>query len=144
MTSATITGTWKLISADAKSQNNDSVQPYGENPYGRLMYDKDGNMSVILMRRGRSKFISDDIYGGSTEEIKEAFEGFDAYCGTYEVDIKNGVVTHNIEGARFPNWEGTDQQRFFELSDGRLVLKTAPIPGLGTEWVVSLIWHRIA
>ncbi|MBT8350469.1 MAG: lipocalin-like domain-containing protein, partial [Deltaproteobacteria bacterium] len=52
-------------------------------------------------------------------------------------------VTHHVEGACFPNWEGTDQQRFFELSDDRLYITTAPIPALGTEWVVSLIWDRV-
>ncbi|NNK84550.1 MAG: hypothetical protein HKO91_03235, partial [Desulfobacterales bacterium] len=62
---------------------------------------------------------------------------------TYELDIENGKVTHHVKGARFPNWEGTDQQRFFELSDDRLYITTAPIPALGKEWVVSLIWDRV-
>jgi hypothetical protein len=101
-------------------------------------------MYALLMRHGRSKFVSGDPFGGTSEELKEAFEGFDAYCGTYELDIENGKVTHHVEGAHFPNWEGTDQKRFFELSDDRLVIKTPPIPALGTEWVLSLVWDRAA
>ena len=108
------------------------------------MYDTKGYMSVLLMRTGRAKFVSGDPLGGSSEEIKEAFEGFDAYCGTYEVNAKEGTVTHHVKGSRFPNWEGTDQLRYFEFFGNRLILKTPPIPALDTEWVVSLIWEQMA
>jgi hypothetical protein len=139
-----VVGRWKLISAKAENSNGDITYPYGEDAFGILMYDTNGYMYALLMRHGRSKFVSGDPFGGTSEELKEAFEGFEAYCGTYELDIENGEVTHHVEGARFPNWEGTDQKRFFELSDDRLVIKSAPIPALGTEWVVSLVWDRAA
>jgi len=138
-----VVGKWKLISAKAENPDGDIWYPYGEDGFGILMYDAHGYMYALLMRRGRSKFVSGDPLGGTSEELKEAFEGFDAYCGTYELDIENGKVTHHVKGARFPNWEGTDQQRFFELSDDRLDIKTEPIPALGTEWVVSLLWDRV-
>jgi len=138
-----VVGTWKLISVKADNSKGDVIYPYGEDAFGILMYDANGYMYTLLMRRGRSKFVSGEMWSGTSEELKEAFEGFDAYCGTYELDIENGKVTHHVEGARFPNWEGTDQQRFFELSDDRLVIKTVPIPSFGTEWVVSLIWDRV-
>ena len=137
-------GRWKLISAKAENSNGDVVHPYGEGAFGILMYDANGYMYVLLMRHGRSKFVSGDPFGSTSEELKEAFEGFDAYCGTYELDIDYGIVTHHVEGALFPNWEGTDQKRFFEISDDRLVIKTPPIPALGTEWVLSLVWDRAA
>ena len=139
-----VVGKWKLISAKAENSNGDVAYPYGEDAFGILTYDANGYMYALLMRRGRSKFVSGDPMGSTSEELKEAFEGFDAYCGTYELDIENGKVTHHVEGARFPNWEGTDQQRFFELSEDRLDIKTVPIPALGTEWVLSLVWDRAA
>ncbi len=58
------------------------------------MYDNTGNVVVFIMRRGRSKFVSGDLTGGIAEEIKEAFEGLLAYCGTYEIDEDKGTVTH--------------------------------------------------
>ena len=142
MDSVNIVGRWNLISINAENPEGDVRYPYGEDPFGMLMYDADGYMSVLIMRRGRSKFASGDILGGTPEEIKEAFEKFEAYCGTYEVDEEKSIVTHHIEGARFPNFERMDQVRFFEFFANRLITKSKPIPSLGTEWVVNSMWER--
>ncbi len=142
MNGLSVVGRWKLISINAENPEGDVRYPYGEDPFGMLMYDDDGYMSVLIMRRNRSKFASDDMLGGTPEEIKVAFEKFDAYCGTYEVDEEKSTVTHHIEGARFPNFERMEQVRFFEFFANRLILKSKPIPSLGTEWVVTLMWER--
>ena len=134
-------GTWKLISAIAQRPDEDSIHFFGENPYGRLMYDNNGNMSVFIMRTGRSKFASDDRMGGSAEEIKEAFEGTSIYCGTYEINEDKGTVTHYVEGDVFPNLEGTEQLRYFKHSGNQLTLNTPPILAMGKEWIFSLIWE---
>ena len=136
-------GTWKLISAIAQRPDEDSIHFFGENPYGRLMYDNNGNMSVFIMRTGRSKFASDDRMGGSTEEIKEAFEGTTIYCGTYEINEEKGTVTHYVDGDVFPNWEGTEQLRYFKLSGKQLSLNTPPIIAWGKEWIFNLIWELL-
>ena len=104
MQSVSVVGTWKLISAKAQNPNDHVIHLYGGDPLG-----------------------------GTSEEIKEAFEGFDAYCGTYEVNAEKRTVTHHVKASRFPNCEGTDQLRYFEFSGTRLILKTAPIPAIGTE-----------
>jgi hypothetical protein len=75
---------------------------------------------------------------------RNLISAFEAYCGTYEVNAEKRTVTHHVKANRFPNWEGTDQLRYFEFSGTRLILKTAPIPALGTEWIVSLIWEQMA
>ncbi len=134
-------GTWNLLSAIAQRPNEDTINFFGENPFGRLMYDNNGNMSVFIMRTGRSKFASDDRMGGSAEEIKEAFEGTSIYCGTYEIDEDKGTVKHYVEGDLFPNLEGTEQVRFFKLSGNQLTLSTPPISAWGKEWIFSLIWE---
>ncbi len=59
----------------------------------------------------------------------------------YEIDEDKGTVIHHIEGDKFPNWEGTDQLRFFKLSENQLTLNTLPILAWGKEWVVCLIWE---
>ena len=141
MDSKSVVGTWQLMSAKADSAKGDTMYPYGEDPFGMLIYEAKGNMSVLIMRIGRSKFDSGDPFAGTRDEIKEAFEGFDAYCGTYEVNGEIETITHHIRGCRFPNWEGTDQIRYLKLSNNRLILKTPPIPSLETEWVVSLTWE---
>jgi hypothetical protein len=126
----------------AKSSKGDQFFPYGENPTGMIIYSESGDVTVVLMWVGRSKFASGDPLGGTAEEIKEAFEGFDAYGGTYEVDMEKGVVTHPIEVGRFPNWEGTAQVRYFKLLGDQLLLSTPPIPALEQEWVLDVVWER--
>lgn len=135
-------GSWKFVSLIGKSTEGDVFIPYGENLYGKIMYDAGGHMSVLLMRPDRPKFASGDIYGGTPEEMKFAFENFDAYCGTYEVDVEKGTVTHRIEGCRFPNWEGTHQVRYYEFSGDTLTL-SATLSLKEKEWALEAILIRL-
>ena len=141
MPNVNLVGTWKLQSIIARTPNGDTGYPWGENPFGRLMYDGNGNVSVFLMKTGRSKFASDDRMEGTAEEKLEAFEGSRAYCGTYEIDEEKGTITHHVEGANFPNWEGTDQLRFFKLSGNRLTLIAPVILVRGKELNVSFTFE---
>jgi hypothetical protein len=137
-------GTWKLVSCEARSSNDEVSYPYGRNPFGMILYDSDGKMSVLIMRRNRPKFASDNRWRGTSEEIKTAFEGIIAYCGTYEVNEEKGTVTHHVEGSSFPNEVGTDKVRVFKFSGDQLTLITPPQPAgegqLTAPW--QLIWAR--
>ena len=92
MQSVSVVGTRNLISANVHNPNDDVIHLYGEDPSGMLMYDAKGYMFAVLMRPGRSSFVAGDPLGGTSEEIKEAFEGFDAYCGTYEVNAEKRAL----------------------------------------------------
>ena len=84
------------------------------------------------------------MYGATAAEVKEAFEGFDAYCGTYSIDDQAGCVIHHVEVSRFPNWEGSDLKRYYRHRDGELTLTTEPTYALGQEWVIHVVWRRRA
>ena len=135
-------GTWKFISLSTESSVGDIYLPYGENPFGRLMYDHNGNRSAFLMRPNRPKFESGDIYNGTPEEIKSAFENFDAYYGTYKIDMDKKTVTHFVEGSRFPNQEKTEQVRFYEFKNDTLLL-SATLSAKGNEWTASAILVKL-
>jgi hypothetical protein len=107
-----------------------------------IMYDASGYMSYTAMRQGRPKFAPGDLGGGTPGEIKAAFEGFDAYFGTYELNFEEGVITHHVEASRFPNWEGTDQVRYFQVAEERLSIKSSPIVFRDSEWVIRLVFAR--
>jgi hypothetical protein len=106
---------------------------------GRLRYDEKGYMSVQMMKLNRQPVEDWD----SSEELKKAFEGYNAYYGTYDVDHEEGSVTHHLEGSLIPNWTNIDLKRFFKFYDNKLELLTTPIQELGTEVVWRLIWERI-
>lgn len=57
-------GTWLFVSMVAKSYKGDQIFPYGENPIGMIIYTESGDVAVVLMRVGRSKFTSGDPLGG--------------------------------------------------------------------------------
>jgi len=129
-------GTWKFLSLTGKSNQGDYFAPYGENLFGRLMYDAGGNMSFFAMQPGRPRFASGDMLRGTPEEIKEAFEKMDAYCGMYKVDPINKTVTHLIEGSRFPNWEGGEQVRHYKFTHDTLTLSARLILS-NKEWLLK-------
>jgi len=137
-----LTGTWKYISLSGKSTQGDVLYPYGEHMFGMLMYDPGGFMSVLLMHPDRPGFASGDMMKGTPEELNAAFEGFDAYCGSYTINDENASVTHHVQGAKFPNWVGTDQIRFYTLSNDTLRITAPPILAYGTEWTLEAVLVR--
>ena len=138
-----LVGTWKFISLVGKSVEGEVYHQYGENLFGMLMYDSRGYMSVLLMNPDRPKFASGDMMKGTPEELKAAFEGFDAYCGTYSIDEENNTVTHKIHGSKFPNWVGTDQVRYFEISGDTLRITAPPILAGGVQWNFKAVLARL-
>jgi hypothetical protein len=137
-------GTWELKSAEAQFANGAVGLPYGRNPRGYIIYDAAGHMAVPLMNPERPAFAGRDKSLGTEAENRNAIRTYEAYLGTYEVDEANGAVHHYVQGSMFPNWTGSDQCRFFEFADGRLVLSTAEIPYNGTALIGRLVWERVA
>ncbi len=138
-------GTWRLISCNAHRRNGQVLPIYGPSPEGRLFYDAAGNMSVHIMQAGRPAFRDPHKFRATEGEMRAAYQGYEAYFSTYEVDWEHCVVNHRVLGGLFPNWTGTIQPRFFRF-DGldRLILSTDPInspPNRHT--VVTLTWERL-
>jgi hypothetical protein len=64
-------------------------------------------------------------------------EGSIAYFGTYSVSGTDTVIRYHIDGSTYPNWQGTDQERFFKLSGDELTLTTSTTSiGAGTAYSV--------
>lgn len=140
MKKSELIGTWKYTTLVLKSDSGKTVHPYGKNLFGILIYMSNGYMSALLMDPDRKKFASDDLKTGSPDEIKQAYERFDAYCGTYTVDEEKSTVTHHVEGAKFPNWVETDQVRYFELKGDRLYIRaTLKVEGENWQGLAALV-----
>jgi hypothetical protein len=107
------------------------------------MYDAKGNISALLMNPDHPLFVSGDMKKGTPEEIKAAYEGFDAYCGTYTIDMEKGTVTHHVFGSKFPNWVGTDQVRFFKISGDTLRITAPPILAGSVQWYLEAVLVKI-
>jgi len=110
---------------------------FGANPQGQLTFDPNGRFSVIITRSDVPKFASNSRDAGTSEENKTAMEGSIAYFGTYSVSEADTVIRYHIDGSTYPNWQGTDQERFFKLSGDELTLTTLTTSiGAGTAYSV--------
>ena len=140
--SADLVGTWELVSFETRLSSGDVRYPLGPQPLGRIIYDAQGNMAVTVCSAERESLKSPDKIRATAAEKVTAFDSFDAYFGTYTVDTEREIVTHHLDGALFPNWSGTDQERRYSFNGKQLELSTAPIAYGGDTAVAVLVWER--
>jgi len=137
-------GTWKLVSYVETPVDGSSQRfPLGEKPEGMLLYAPDGYMSAQLMRPGRRKFSSGDMFKGALEEYADEAIGYLAYSGPFHVDEVTSTLTHSMTVSLFPGWIGQTQPRVAKLEGTRLELSTsAPTLSGGVEVMAHLQWER--
>ena len=139
-----VIGVWRLISFEFRKENGEVIYPFGEKARGSFIYTASSHFSGQLMRVDRPKFLIADQMQGTAEEISASYKGSISYFGTYTIDDENKIILHEVEGSIFPNMEGTQQKRFFELSENQLQLKT-PAFNVGGERVTGIIlWERVS
>jgi hypothetical protein len=137
-------GAWRLVSAEYHADDGTPAEsPYGAEPQGLLMYDAHGSMSAQLAQKGRTPFAIADRMAGKPDEIKAAFETYQAYYGRYKIDEREHVVTHTVVQALLPNWVGTEQRREYKFKDGKLILRTPPMLIGGKRVTGELVWEKI-
>ena len=136
-----IIGTWKLVSWVYQNEHNETVDFFGPNPVGILMYEKSGYMNAQLMRSDRANFSSPVSLEGTAQEYTSAFNGYAAYFGKFE-EKEPGTLTHTVEGSLFPNWVGHDEIRYGRLEGNTLVLSA---PGIinGEKIMFYVTWKRV-
>ena len=133
-------GVWRLIRCESRYKDGRIEYPYGEKPVGRITYDKAGRMSAQLMRPGRRATVPSGVGlvagNATTDEIREAVDGFASYFGTFDVDESTKTVTHHVQGCLVPTWVGTALKRTYQFTANRLTLTAT------TTSVRELIWER--
>jgi hypothetical protein len=58
------------------------------------------------------------------------------------LDPEAGIVNYRVETSRFPNWERSEQVRYFRVSGNQLLIDSAPIQFRGSEWVIQVVFVR--
>ena len=136
-------GAWQLLSFEIRQEGGAVIQPFGPDPKGSIIYTDTGRVSAQVMRSDRPEFANEDQMKGTPGEMEASFRGCISYFGAYHVNREAGFVTHRIESSLFPNWEGDEQQRFFEFSGHRLTLSTPPLQWGGERMIAVLVWDRV-
>lgn len=133
-------GVWRLIRCESRFKDGRIEYPYGEKPIGRITYDKAGRMSAQLMRPGRHCSVPSGVGlvagNATTDEIRDAVDGFASYFGTFDIDEKTKTVTHHVQGCLVPSWVGTDLKRSYQFTANRLILTAT------TTSIRELVWER--
>lgn len=102
-----LVGTWRLVSAE-QTLKDGSTRPFpsfGPHAKGFLVYQRDGYMCADLVNPDRPKWA--DPAHPTPEEKAAAADGTFAYCGRYEIDVKQGWIVHLPESGYQPGICGT-------------------------------------
>ena len=136
-----LVGAWRLLSWENQAADGRVTYPMGTDPNGYVIYAADGRFSITISQRGRAEFAAGDLLSGTTEEKARAMEGFVAYAGRYS--FHGDRVVHHVELSLFPNWVGSDQERWVKLAEDRLTLSASPLLLAGKLQVPRLVWERV-
>jgi hypothetical protein len=131
-----LVGTWTLVSVTIVYDGK-KMDYFGSDPKGQVTFNPNDRFSVIITRSDVPKFASNSRDAGTSEENKAVVQGSIAYFGTYSVSEADNIIKYNIDGSTYPNWQGTQQERFFKLSGDELTLtNSTPSIGEGTAYSV--------
>ena len=137
-------GAWRLLSTEFRAEDGSlGDSPYSTESQGLLLYDAQGSMSAQLGQKHRTPFAIADRKAGTPEELRAAFESYQAYCGHYRVDEREHVIIHTVTQSLLPNWVGTEQRRHYSFRDGKLILRTPPMTIGGKPLNGELVWEKI-
>jgi hypothetical protein len=137
-----LAGTWELVRVDNLMPDGHRVELYGPHPQGLLMMDGHGRYALQILREGRARFAANDKAKGTPAEYADAVNGSNTHFGRYHLTPDGKRIVFQIEHASFPNWEGTEQTRSFEL-DERLLTYRVPTPTSGSGAIGEVQWRRV-
>jgi hypothetical protein len=141
-----VIGSWVLVSReDRTADGRVMAEPnLGSDALGFLVYDRAGNVAAQLMRRSRTAGT-----GFSVQPVQKdannsgAADGYDAYFGTYTLDVESKSVTHHLVGALLPSDVGKSLTRHFEVSESALRLWFETTGASGERILRTLVWKRV-
>nr|WP_235215125.1 MULTISPECIES: lipocalin-like domain-containing protein [Burkholderia] len=139
-TAPALAGTWILVAADVQHPDGSRARDFGPAPKGELVIDAQNHYSLQIFNSERPRFASGDKATGTPAEYEAAVMGSSTHFGTISVDPAGRTLTFHIQNASFPNWEGEQQKRSYELKDGVLSYRVTPRPNGD---VPISVWKRV-
>ena len=137
-----IVGTWKLVSMEEtmKDGTTRSFPAFGPHAKGFLMYQRNGYMCAQIVNPDRQEWV--DPAHATPEEKLAAADGTFAYCGRYEIDVKQQWIIHLPEVATNPAYIGSRQIRPYRFEKGQLILSDVERNDpLVAHW--EIVWKKV-
>lgn len=136
-------GVWRPVAiSDTRSDGTEAPDLYlGPHPTGLLIYDASGYMCAGSMNPDRAKWASPSK--ATKEDLAAAAEGYDTYCGTYEVNQDQKRIVHHVRVGLVPNDVGSALERAYAFDGNHMKLRGTEglLPGL-KFWTIT--FERVA
>ena len=116
-------GFWKLVSSERRNEKGELAS---SNPgqTGYIVYTPAGFMTVHMIQPNRKPYAGAQP---TPEEAREAIRTYTNYFGPFYLHERDGYVVHDEVGTLNIGRNGpSPQQRFYQISRKRLVLKPQP------------------
>jgi hypothetical protein len=133
-------GVWLLRSReDYDAQGNRHIDPFlGPNPMGILTFAPH-HFAAQFMNRDRSSAPAEGAAGANNSA---AVNGYDAYFGTYTLDLAAGNMITTLEGSVSPDNVGKVFTRAVRVVGDRLYIQLATTTPGGVAVTRTLTWER--
>ena len=131
-------GTWKLNSWLAQVIGEDSRDPYGPKPKGRLVITPEGHWIVLITAADRQA-------PKSTDEKAALLDSMLAYSGQFRIEGDQIITRVDMSSNEVYTGENQDQTRYFAVEGDTLTLRTPEIASavlLGKKIVGTLTFQR--
>lgn len=125
---SSLAGSWTLVAADVQHPDGSRAPDFGARPKGLLLIDSEGHYSLQIFKAERPAFHAGDKAKGTPDEYEAAVMGSSTHYGTLRIEPDRGVLVFHIQGASFPNWEGQEQRRQYELNGDVLSYRVTARP----------------
>lgn len=139
-----LSGAWAFVSAEEVFADGERRPQFGDDAAGYLSYSANGIVTAVLGSMKRPAGSATEPQNASDADLAAMARQFIAYGGPFTLDATSDTVTHHIDIALFPGWQGGDQVRHFtvngDLLQGRTLQTTSPD---GRSYHVELTWGRI-
>jgi hypothetical protein len=117
-------GAWRLEGAVEVFDDGERRDEFGSRPEGYLCYNPASIVSATLEESARPPVWAGDPQSG-TDDHCEKWPGTSSPTPGFSLDVGNGTVTHHVDVALFPNWQGRDQVRRVTIDGRRLSIVAA-------------------
>ena len=113
-----VVGAWALVSCNPNNQA--TIPTCGTNPNGIQFLDASGRYALVIALRGRPKASINNRSSVPAEELGTLARGLTAQFGTWSFNEADKTITYHIDGALFPNVEGTEGKATVSVSGDEL------------------------
>jgi hypothetical protein len=136
-----IVGAWRLTSFTERNLETGTVAyPFGKGARASVIYTADGYVATLFTSESRKPPVASRA---TDEEAASLYRTMIAFTGRYALSA--GKLTYYPEISWNEAWNGTAQERLFQVDGARLEVNSVPAVSTltGAMTVFSLLWERL-